>query len=64
MKYLEIFPLCLLKRAVPKKDDVVIEEDEDIETMDNSINGLCNYLTAQNIKNKVLYFKINLVFTW
>ena len=57
MKYLEIFPLCLLKRAVPKKDDVVIEEEEDIEKIDNSIDGLCNYLTAQNIKNKVLYFK-------
>ena len=55
MKYLEIFPLRLLARGVPKKDDVIIEEEEDIEKIENSLQGLCDYLTAQNIKNKVFY---------
>ena len=54
MKYLEIFPLHHLKRPVSKKDDIIIEEEEDLEKIDNSLQGLCDYLTAQNIKNKVL----------
>jgi len=43
--------LRLLSKNQQKKDDQ--SDEEEPEKIDNSIQGVCDYLTAQNIKNKI-----------